>query len=68
MLSLRTGLNASLFQSQRNSADLASKLEILALVPNKELTEDIFNALSAGALDQNLLDMIAGNVKAKPGP
>ena len=68
MLSLRTGLNASLFQSQRNSADLAPTLEILALVPNKELTEDIFNALSAGALDQNLLDMIAGNVKAKPGP
>jgi len=64
LLSLRTGLNASLFKSQQSSADLASKLEILALIPDSNLTQNIFDKLSEGALDQNLLDMIAGNVKA----
>ena len=64
LLSLRTGLNASLFKSQRSAADLAAKLEILALVPDSELTQDIFDKLSEGALDQNLLDMIGGDVKA----
>ena len=67
LLSLRTGLNASLFRSQQSAADLASKLEILALVPNSQITQDIFDKLSAGALDQNLLDMIGGKVKAS-GP
>ena len=64
LLSLRTGLNASLFKSQQSSADLASKLEILALIPDSNLTQNIFDKLSEGALDQNLLDMIGGKVKA----
>ena len=64
LASLRTGLNMSLARSQRSAADLASKLEILALIPDSQLTQDIFNKLSAGAVDQNLLDMIEGNVKA----
>lgn len=64
LLSLRTGLNASLYKSQRSAADLAAKLEILALVPDSRLTQDIFDKLSEGALDQNLLDMIGGDVKA----
>ena len=68
LASIRTGLNMSLFKSQQNAADLASKLEILALIPNSAITEDIFNKLSAGALDQNLLDMIAGEVIANQGP
>ena len=68
LASIRTGLNMSLFKSQQDSADLASKLEILALVPNSAITEDIFSKLSAGALDQNLLDMIAGEVTANQGP
>ena len=67
LLSLRTGLNASLFRSQQSAADLASKLEILALIPDSNLTQDIFDKLSEGAIDQNLLDMIGGNVKAS-GP
>ena len=67
LASIRTGLNMSLFKSQQNSADLASKLEILALIPNSRVTEDIFDKLSAGALDQNLLDMIGGDVTS-PSP
>ena len=67
LASIRTGLNMSLFKSQQNSADLASKLEILALIPDSRVTEDIFDKLSAGALDQNLLDMIGGDVTS-PSP
>ena len=62
LASIRTGLNMSLFKSQQNAADLASKLEILALIPDSRVTEDIFDKLSAGALDQNLLDLIGGDV------
>ena len=67
LASLRTGLNMSLARSQRSAADLEAKLEILSLIPDSKLTQDIFNKLSAGAVDQNLLDMIQGNVKAS-GP
>ena len=63
LLSLRTGLNESLYKSQRSAADLEAKLKILALVANSDLAANIFDKLSEGAIDKNLLDMIGGRIK-----
>jgi len=62
LLSLRTGMNKSLFKSSRDAAELAAKLEILSLIPNASLTSEMYEKLIEGSVDQNLLDMIAGNV------
>ena len=62
LASLRTGMNMSLFKSSRDAAELASKLEILSLVPNAAITSEMYERLAQGSIDQNLLDQIAGNV------
>ena len=62
LASLRTGMNMSLFKSSRDAAELAAKLEILSLVPNAAITSEMYERLAQGSIDQNLLDMISGDV------